>query len=159
MSINHLELYALAERLHRQFLDVVQMEIDRLGYRDLNSVRAMILYNVGSEEMTASELMWRGCYLGSNVSYNLKKLTEAGYLDHVRSTHDKRVIMIKNSSLGLEVCARLHELSERHQLGISQVSLDDESLLNCARMLSTLQKYWHRALLPSRGDYIRSMAA
>src|SRR5271168_2989608 len=80
MRFEYLELVVLAERLHRQFLNVIQLELDRRGIRDINNVQAMMLHNVGDAEMSVSELMWRGCYLGSNVSYSLKKLTDTGYI-------------------------------------------------------------------------------
>jgi DNA-binding MarR family transcriptional regulator len=71
----YLQIIALIERLHREFLEVVKAELDRRAIRDLNNVQAMILFNIGEEELSVGELTIRGCYLGSNVSYNLKKLT------------------------------------------------------------------------------------
>src|SRR5580698_4418452 len=101
------DLFVLAERLHRQFLEVIQLELDRLNVRDINDVRAIMLLNIADCEMTASELLWRGCYLGSNVSYKLKKLTEAGYVIQERSQHDRRVIMVRNSERGMALCGVL----------------------------------------------------
>ena len=146
MSVDHLKLYALTERLHRQFLDVVQAELDRRGYRDINNVRAMIVYNVGDAEMTVSELMWRGCYLGSNVSYNLKKLIESGYLVQNRSLHDKRVVMIKNSPKALDVCRQLRQLNDEHQTDLEKFHIDADSVVACGKTLNDLQKYWSRSL-------------
>ncbi|HEY2660205.1 MAG TPA: MarR family transcriptional regulator, partial [Caulobacteraceae bacterium] len=105
-----LDLFVLAERLHRQFLEVIQLELDRLNIRDINDVRALMLLNIGDSEMTASELLWRGCYLGSNVSYNLKKLTETGYVIQERSQHDRRVIMVRNSEKGQALCTLLRDM-------------------------------------------------
>ena len=78
----YLEALTLVERLHRRLLDVIKDEFDRRGRADINSVQALLLYNIGDKELTAGELRTRGYYLGSNVSYNLKKLVEMGYLDH-----------------------------------------------------------------------------
>ena len=47
MKVLYLETIALVERLHRQCLEVVKAELERLGIRDLNSVQAMILFNIG----------------------------------------------------------------------------------------------------------------
>ena len=33
-----------------------------------------MLFNIGDAEMTVGELTLRGCYLGSNVSYNVRKM-------------------------------------------------------------------------------------
>ena len=140
-----LELFVLAERLHRQFLDFIQAELDALQIRDINNVRAVILLNIGESEMTASELLWRGCYLGSNVSYNLKKLTEAGYVVQTRSDHDRRVIMVRNSQKGADLCARLQEMNAHHldAMGTSATSQDD--LARCGKTLRNLQQLWSRA--------------
>jgi len=84
----------LIERLHRLLLDVIKDEFERLGRADVNSVQALLLYNIGDAELTAGELTSRGYYLGSNVSYNLKKLVDAGYISHQRSTTDRRSVRV-----------------------------------------------------------------
>ena len=94
MKAAYLEAVALVERLHRHFLEVVKVEMDRLGVRDINNVQALILYNIGNEELTVGELTQRGYYLGSNVSYNLKKLVESGYIHHERSDVDRRSVHV-----------------------------------------------------------------
>jgi hypothetical protein len=82
------EVISLVERLHRHFLEVVKLELDGFGIHDINNVQGLLLFNIGDAEMTVGELILRGCYLGSNVSYNLKKMVENGYLSHERSVHD-----------------------------------------------------------------------
>ena len=90
----YLESLTLVERLHRRLLDVIKDEFDRRGRSDVNSVQALLLYNIGDKELTAGELRTRGYYLGSNVSYNVKKLVETGYLHHARSRIDRRAVRI-----------------------------------------------------------------
>jgi DNA-binding MarR family transcriptional regulator len=99
----YLEALTLVERLHRRLLDVIKDEFDRRGRADINSVQALLLYNIGDKELTAGELRTRGYYLGSNVSYNLKKLVEMGFLDHQRSRVDRRSVRIKLTDQGREV--------------------------------------------------------
>jgi DNA-binding MarR family transcriptional regulator len=141
-----LDLFVTAERLHRQFLEVIQLELDRLSIRDINDVRALMLLNIGDAEMTASELLWRGCYLGSNVSYNLKKLTETGYVIQERSTHDRRVIMVRNSEKGAALCGVLKDMNERHIAALSQAATcKEEDLSSCRQMLRTLHHFLSRA--------------
>src|SRR5467141_4166312 len=100
----YLEALTLVERLHRRLLDVIKDEFDRRGRADINSVQALLLYNIGDKELTAGELRTRGYYLGSNVSYNLKKLVELGFLDHQRSRVDRRSVRIKLTEKGADVC-------------------------------------------------------
>ena len=71
---SYLDTLNRVERLHRQLLDVIKDELDRRDEREINSVQALLLFNVGDQELTAGDLRTRGHYLGSNVSYNLKKL-------------------------------------------------------------------------------------
>src|SRR3990170_1647935 len=99
----YLEALTLVERLHRRLLDVIKDEFDRRGRADVNSVQALLLYNIGDAELTAGELRTRGYYLGSNVSYNLKKLVEAGFLHHQRSRMDRRSVRISLTPKGREV--------------------------------------------------------
>ena len=74
----YLETLGLVERLHRLLLDVIKDEFERLGQIEINAVQALLLFNVGENEVSAGELKTRGYYQGSNVSYNLKKLVEMG---------------------------------------------------------------------------------
>src|SRR6516162_1017053 len=110
----YLESLNLVERLHRQLLDVIKDELDRRDEREINSVQALLLFNVGDQELTAGELRTRGHYLGSNVSYNLKKLVEAGYIHHERSEADRRSVLVRLTRKGEAVRDVLHELFSRH---------------------------------------------
>ena len=100
MQHPYFECITLVERLHRQFLDVLKIELERAGIQDINNVQSLILYNIGQDELTVGELTARGYYLGSNVSYNLKKMVENGYLVQERSVHDRRSIRVKLSEKG-----------------------------------------------------------
>jgi hypothetical protein len=55
----YLEVISLVERLHRQFLEVVKLEIEGLGIHDINNVQGMMLFNIGDAEMTVGELSVR----------------------------------------------------------------------------------------------------
>ena len=111
----------MVERLHRRLLDVIKDEFDRRGRADINSVQALLLYNIGDKELTAGELRTRGYYLGSNVSYNLKKLVEMGFLDHQRSRVDRRSVRIKLTDKGREVCDIVEALYQKHVTTVEQV--------------------------------------
>ena len=108
------EALLLIERLHRRFLDVLKAELDRLGRADVNNVQALILYNIGDDEITIGELTNRGYYLGSNVSYNVKKLGEAGYIEQARCAHDKRSVRVKLSDKGKTLRNEVSALFDKH---------------------------------------------
>src|SRR6202790_1129578 len=114
MQTAYLDVIALIERLHRQFLEVVKLELDTQGVHDINNVQAMILFNIGDLEMTVGELTLRGCYLGSNVSYNVKKMVENGYLVQERSVHDRRSFHVRLTDKGRDLRDRLSVMHRRH---------------------------------------------
>ncbi len=132
----------LIERLHRYFLDVVKVELDRKGLQDINNVQAMILYNIGTDDMTVGELTLRGYYLGSNVSYNVKKMTENGYIEQNRSKHDKRSIRVKLTDKGLDLYRALEEMFARHDKQIEVTDLTPERLTEVNKTMKMLERFW-----------------
>ena len=145
MSVRNEYLHALKmiERLHRLLLDVIKAEFDRHGGAEVNSVQALLLNNMGEDELTAGELKTRGYYLGSNVSYNLKKLVEMGYLHYKRSDKDRRSVRVSLTPKGLEARAIIQKLYERQLLSletVGQISLEDFKGLNKA--LVRLERFW-----------------
>jgi DNA-binding MarR family transcriptional regulator len=139
----YLRALRMIERLHRLLLDVIKDEFDRKGGADINSVQALLLYNMGDGELTAGELKSRGYYLGSNVSYNLKKLVEMGYLHYKRSDRDRRSVRVSLSDKGLEAREVIQKLYHR-QLGsveaVGQITLEDIKGVNKA--LARLERFW-----------------
>jgi len=135
------ESILLIERLHRRFLDVVKTELDRMKIDDINNVQALILYNISSEQLTIGELTNRGYYLGSNVSYNVKKLVENAYLAQERAPHDKRSTRIRLSDKGLALCKKIDELYQRNVDVISK-EIDISALKTLNATLSKLERFW-----------------
>ena len=154
VKASYLETIALIERLHRQCMDVVKNELDRLGVRDLNAVQAMILFNLGEAELTVGELTQRGYYLGSNVSYNVKKMVEHGYLKQERSPHDKRATHLRCSDKGLDICKRLDALFAAHAEELGGTGLDRQGLSATNDGLHRLEGYWAAARVGTRPAYI-----
>jgi DNA-binding MarR family transcriptional regulator len=144
----YLEALTLVERLHRRLLDVIKDEFDRRGRADINSVQALLLYNIGDKELTAGELRTRGYYLGSNVPYNLKKLVEMGFLDHQRSRVDRRSVRIRLTAQGQEVRHIVEALYQKHVKTVEQVggiSSDEFATLN--KSLHRLERFWTDQIL------------
>jgi DNA-binding MarR family transcriptional regulator len=137
-----LEMIRLIERLHRRFLDVIKTELDRLGIEDINNVQTLILSNIGREQLTVSELTARGYYLGSNVSYNVKKLVENGYLQQERSPHDRRMTRVRLSPKGLDLCAKVDQLYEDNAARLEQEVLGREQFAETNRVLGALERFW-----------------
>ncbi len=142
MKESYLNMIALVERLHRQFLELVRTELDSLGIQDINNVQALILFNIGPVELTVGELTLRGCYLGSNVSYNVKKMVENGYLVQERSPHDRRSIRVRLSPKGLDLCAKLDAMHDRHVNNLAATQVDQTALTDASVTLKRLDRFW-----------------
>jgi DNA-binding MarR family transcriptional regulator len=145
MSNAYLEVISLIERLHRHFLEVVKLELEGLGIHDINNVQGMMLFNIGDAEMTVGELTLRGCYLGSNVSYNVKKMVENGYLVQERSLHDRRSIRVRLTEKGIKLRDRVSVMLERHLEMLSQAALNMDDLQATGLTLRRLERFWIRA--------------
>ncbi len=139
----YLEAVSRVERLHRRLLDLIKDEFDRMGWDDINATQALMMFNIGNSELTAGELRTRGYYLGSNVSYNLKKLVDTGYIFQERSKTDRRSVRIKLSPKGEEVAEVIDELYDRHLASIEKVGgLGDEEFSGLNSALERLERFW-----------------
>ncbi len=140
---DYLESLSLVERLHRLLLDVIKDEFERLGILEINAVQALLLFNVGDHEVTAGELKSRGYYQGSNVSYNLKKLVEMGYMHHQRCEIDRRSVRVRLTEKGREVRKIVDDLFARHAGG-----LEDDTTVGATQIeafntaLGRIERYW-----------------
>jgi DNA-binding MarR family transcriptional regulator len=144
----YLETLTLVERLHRRLLDVIKDEFDRRSRADINAVQALLLYNIGEKDLTAGELRTRGYYLGSNVSYNLKKLVEMGFLDHQRSRIDRRSVRIKLTDKGREVRDIVDMLYQKHIGSVAQVGgIDCDEFATLNKSLQRLERFWADQIL------------
>jgi DNA-binding MarR family transcriptional regulator len=143
LKAHYLKSLRMVELLHRLLLDVIKDEFERLGRNDVNSVQALLLFNIGEAELTAGELKSRGYYLGSNVSYNLKKLVDSGYINHERSSTDRRSVRVSLTEQGKEVCEIVDALYDRQLRSLKQVGgLDEGALDDLNRSLMRLERFW-----------------
>jgi DNA-binding MarR family transcriptional regulator len=142
MMSPYYESIQLIERLHRHFLDVLKVELDRHGIQDINNVQSMILYNIGTDELTVGELTIRGYYLGSNVSYNVKKMVENDYLEQARSVHDKRSIRVKLTEKGRKLRDLVSEMFKEHDEAISESDLPKGALTEMNNTLKRIERFW-----------------
>ncbi|MEL6964998.1 MAG: MarR family transcriptional regulator [Pseudomonadota bacterium] len=151
MAINEYgETINLIERLHRRFLDVLRAELERIGIGDINNVQGLLLANIGEEEVSVGDLVSRGYYLGSNVTYNLKRLVESGYVIQERSERDRRVVRIRLSQKGRDLCHHINVmLSEQSQSLSENPKLKPLEELNA--QLRNLELFWTTELTTPKG--------
>ncbi|TWH01300.1 DNA-binding MarR family transcriptional regulator [Mesorhizobium sp. J18] len=140
----YLESMQLVERLHRRLLDVIKDEFERNGRTDINAIQALLLFNIGNSELTAGELRTRGYYLGSNVSYNLKKLVDLGFIHHQRSRIDRRSVRVSLTPKGQEIADVVAGLYQRHVGSIEQVGgINQEEFRQMNKALQRLDRFWN----------------
>jgi DNA-binding MarR family transcriptional regulator len=159
MKKEYLDLTRLIERLHRRFLDLLRAELNRLGIRDINSVQALLLANIGDEEIAIRDLVERGYYQGSNVSYNIKKLAEMGYLEQERSAHDRRSVSIRLTDKALAVVDEIRLLERKiagqldaQDFGSSEIEMVCQSLRRVERTWTDYVHYGRSYGLTARPE-------
>lgn len=138
----YLELTRLIERLHRRFLDVLRADLNRIGIKDINGVQALLLANIGDEEIVIRDLVERGYYQGSNVSYNIKKLVEMGYLQQERSPHDRRSVRISLTDKAQVVVKHVRELEERNAQALADRDLGGKEIESICGALRRIERIW-----------------
>ena len=131
--------------MHRQFLEIIKNELDNTDVRDINNAQAFMLCNIGDDELTIGELSLRGYYLGTNVSYTVKKMTEYGYINHERLSHDHRSVHVRLTEKGLELSRALETMFERHSEEMAN-NLNSETLETANDTLSDIESVWLQQL-------------
>ena len=138
----YIQALTMVERLHRRLLDVIKDEFDRRGRVDINSVQALLLFNIGENEVTAGELRTRGYYQGSNVSYNLKKLVEMGFIDHQRSPIDRRSVRIKLTERAARCANRRCALPKARAHGGAGRRINPDEFAMFNKSMHRLERFW-----------------
>ncbi len=138
----YIETILLIERLHRRFLDVVKSELDRTKVEDINNVQTLILYNIGSDQLTVGELTNRGYYLGTNVSYNVKHLVGNGYLVQEKAPHDKRSTRVRLSEKGAQLVKQMETLIERNVVELNKRDPELKTLIETNKSMHSLERFW-----------------
>jgi DNA-binding MarR family transcriptional regulator len=138
----YLELTRAIERMHRRFLDVLRAELNRLGIRDINGVQALLLANIGEEQIMIRDLVERGYYQGSNVSYNIKRLSELGYLEQQRSAHDRRSVSIALTPKAMSVVEKMRALEERIAGRLQEQDMNGREITGVCEALRLVERAW-----------------
>ncbi len=142
MKREYLELTRSIERMHRRFLDVLRAELNRLGIREINAVQALLLANIGKEQILIRDLLERGYYQGSNVSYNIKRLSEMGYLQQQRSAHDRRSVSIALTPKAMDVVEKMRALEERIAGRLQDQDMSGPKITAVCEALRLVERVW-----------------
>lgn len=146
LTVTHLDLVRVVERVHRRYLDLFRLDLGRLGIDDLSPSQVMMLFTIGNDELSVRDLIDRGYYLGSNASYNLKRLVETGYVDRNASERDRRSARIRLSQKGQELCEAVRKLDESYQRLVARNAEEARELEVAFRTLRRLEQAWTSSL-------------
>lgn len=139
----YLDALSLIERLHRLLLDVIKDEFERLGVLEIHAVQALRLFNIGENEVTAGELKSREYYQGGNVSYNLKKLVDLGYMHHQCCEMDRRSVRVKLTAKGRDIKDTLSQLFVKHaDILETRADLSSQHVDTITKVLKSLEHFW-----------------
>lgn len=138
MKDNYYTSITMIENVHRLFLDALKFEINKLWIKDINNVQAVLLYNIGDKALSIGDLTDQGCYLGSNVSYNLRKLVENGYLLQETQKHDRRSSEVKRTKKGIELSEKLDKIFEGQSKFLQEKGIDEDKITDLISTLSSL---------------------
>jgi DNA-binding MarR family transcriptional regulator len=145
-AVTHLDLLRLLERVHRRSLDLFRVDLTRLGIEDLSPSQVMVLFTIGSDDLSVRDLIDRGYYLGSNASYNLKRLVETGYVDRNASQRDRRSARIRLSEKGRALCEQVRVADEAYYRSVVRDGEEERELETTFRTLKRLEQVWSNTL-------------
>lgn len=152
-----LELPRLIERMHRLYLDVIAPALVRNGADDISPVQYMMMLHIGIGEISVRELVERGHYLGSNASYNLKQLTDRGYVERSASLRDKRSARVKLSQKGVDLLTSMRDVDRNLSTTLYDEAGGAEALEVTYKALRALEMRWRNALHAESADMLQFM--
>ena len=140
MLDNYLKAITLVEKIHRQSLNDLKFDLNKIEVHDINNVQSFILYNISDRKLCIGEITNMGCYMGSNVSYNLRKLVENGYVLQEPNVYDRRSANVCLTEKGLKFYEILTKIFENRAKNISEKGVEDQILFQLNDLLSVLER-------------------
>ena len=150
MTNSYLNVIQLLPQIHRRFMDVIKKDLEGLRIQDINNVQSIMLFNIGDTALSVGELTLRGVYIGSNVSYHVKKMVENGYLSQEHSLYDRRVSHVRLTEKGRKLRENLTMVHQRRIDLLSEVALSSDELQAAMSVLRLLDRFWTDVAGPGR---------
>lgn len=142
MKNTYYNFVVVSERLHRLFLDTIKHELQLMKINDINNIQCLVLYNMGENEVNVGELTKWGYYLGSNVSYNLRKLVENGYVIQKRVYSDRRQTIVSLTQKGFDLRNKLNEVLSLHaEILSNEYYVNESHLEDITKAFKNIEKF------------------
>lgn len=111
---NYFQLVRLCESTYKAFLDSLKCALFDLEINNLSPIQALIILNLGENEINIKDFIRCGYYSGTNVTYNLNSLVENGYMLSIKNPGDARSRRISLSEKGIGVFDALSNMINNH---------------------------------------------
>ncbi|MDR0640761.1 MAG: MarR family winged helix-turn-helix transcriptional regulator [Holosporales bacterium] len=146
MKNSCLELSICGEKTFRLFLEIIKQELDILGIADISGIQAFILMNINENVITVGEVLTKGYYIGSNASYNVKKMIANKYIMQTPSDYDRRASYLQLTKKGLELCSKLEAAISQHMNRFEAVATGKSEIERGLKFLKKVENYWQGIL-------------
>lgn len=146
VGITHIEIVRVIERLHRRSLDLIRADLLQAGIDELSPSQVMMLFTIGSSELSVRDLIERGYYLGSNASYSLKRLVETEYVIRTASERDRRSARIRLSEKGRQLCDMIRQMDRTYHKLVTRDEAEVRDLDVTFRTLKRFEQVWSNAV-------------
>jgi len=150
MNDSYLNVIQLLPQIHRQFMEVIKKDLEGIKINDINNVQSIMLFNIGDTTLSIGDLTLSGVYIGSNVSYHVKKMVENGYLIQEHSAYDRRVSHVRVTEKGRKLREELTMTHQRRIDLLADVALSSDELQAAMSVLRLLDRFWSDVAGPGR---------
>jgi DNA-binding MarR family transcriptional regulator len=99
----YIEGIVLLKKWHYLFLSHIKIFLEEVQNPDLSPRQALIIYSLGTRRVKVKDVVLDHFYEGCNPSYNIKKMTNAGYLLAHPCLKDRRIIYLSLGPKGYQV--------------------------------------------------------
>jgi len=131
-------------------MEVIKKDLEGIKINDINNVQSIMLFNIGDTTLSIGDLTLSGVYIGSNVSYHVKKMVENGYLIQEHSAYDRRVSHVRVTEKGRKLREELTMTHQRRIDLLADVALSSDELQAAMSVLRLLDRFWSDVAGPGR---------
>lgn len=132
-------LMAQIQRIHRHYMDLIKQGLTEARAQSLTSAQGLLICKLGDGPLTVGRLSSRCYHLGSSLTYNLKKLVNAGYIEQIPFPHDRRSSLVSLTSKGRVLRAHLIAVQCRHA---ARLPVSAEEFGEMRYTLAHLESVW-----------------
>ncbi len=145
MKNSCIDFYTSIVQAQKSFLELIEHELKLINEENLSAVQALIILNIGDNDVSLGDLVLKRGYSGSNASYNIKKIANEGYIEQIPSPHDKRSLILRLTNKGTDVFKKLKSAIDKHSQKLEHVVFDRVNYSRVSKFLREISNYWRNS--------------